>query len=336
MNSGIKTAIANTVLIVATLALCLGAFEFASRKIVDNGMQYHIEMWKYAVQVKQPAADPAVGHEHRPNASAHLMGVDVRTNSKGFRGPELGPKRPGVTRIAMLGDSVTFGWGVQEALTFSAVVQRELNARGIPTETVNLGVGNTNTAMEVAAFLNRIDEIDPDLVVLNYFINDAEPTPAPEGSPNWFARTFTLYPVLGGAWDGVKRRVLGAPAWQDYYRDLYRPGAAGWAATQTAVARLADECRRRGLSVVMVNIPELRELSPYPFTLVNDFISVTAAVESMAYLDLWSTLARARPADLWVTEPDPHPNARAHRMIGEAMAAWMIERNLVRVPAKAP
>ena len=333
MTPGRKAAFANAAVIAATVLIGLALFEVFCRTVVDDGMQYHIEMWKYAVALKRPAADPAVGHEHRPNSAAYLMGTDVAVNAIGVRGSDVAkPKRPGTTRIAMLGDSVTLGWGVAQPATFSDVVQRRLNARGIATETINLGVGNTNTVMEVAAFLNRIDQIDPDLVVLNYFINDAEPSPPPEAAPGWFARSLTMYPVLGGAWDGLKRRVLGAPDWKTYYRDLYRGGAPGWVAAQAAVQRLADVCRRRNIALVMANIPELRELAPYPFGQVNDYITTLAASESLSLLDLLPVLARERPADLWVTAPDPHPNARAHALIGEAMADWMIERRLVRAP----
>ena len=73
--------------------------------IADNGMQFDLEMWKYARDVKVVSPDPLIGHEHGPDRKAHLMGVDVETNSKGQRDREIPYERtPGVLRIAMIGD----------------------------------------------------------------------------------------------------------------------------------------------------------------------------------------------------------------------------------------
>ncbi|MCB2108318.1 MAG: SGNH/GDSL hydrolase family protein [Rhodobacteraceae bacterium] len=298
-----------------------GAFELACRTVLDTGTQYHIEMWKYAVEAKQVAADPAIGHENKPNARAHLMNTDVAINSTGDRNGEVStPKPPGTFRIAMLGDSLTFGWGVEQADTFTEIVERDLYAKGYANvETVNLGVGNYNTSMEVTAFLKRVDRLQPDFVVLNYFINDAEPTPRYSPLP-WYARTFYAYPIVGGAWDALKRAVLGSPDWKDYYAALYKPGAAGWQQTQAAIKRLADQCRARGIPLVMVNLPELRELAPYPFTEVNRMVEAAAQDAGVAYIDMLPVLANEQPSTLWVTVPDPHPNAKAHALIGHALA----------------
>ncbi|MDX2223487.1 MAG: SGNH/GDSL hydrolase family protein [Rhodospirillaceae bacterium] len=311
----------NVVIVLATVLVGFGLFEVACRTVVDTGLQYHIEMWKYAVQAKRIAGDPAVGHEHVPGIHAKLMGADVALNATGDRNRQIAsPKPPGTFRVLMLGDSVTFGWGVDQDRVFAAVVERELNGRtAVAAEVVNLGVGNYNTAMEVAAALPRLDALAPDLIVLNYFINDAEPTPVHAELP-WFARTFYAYPVAGGAWDAVKRRMLGGPDWMAYYRALYADDAPGWTAAQAAMTRLADAARARNVPVILANIPELRELSPYPFAEVNTRVAAAAAERGLDYVDLLPALAGEPPPSLWVTVPDPHPNARAHELIGRALA----------------
>src|SRR4051794_39884304 len=90
--------------------------------------------------------DPKVGHRMRPG----LRGVvgnwaefttHVRINQLGIRGPEIGPRRPGVRRVLVLGDSFTFGAGVEEAETFPAQLAAELTRRGAPAEGINAGIG---------------------------------------------------------------------------------------------------------------------------------------------------------------------------------------------------
>ena len=174
-----KKNIANGLLLLAAVAVMAGVFEGLCRTALNDGTQYHVEMWRYAVELKRVAEDPEIGHEHIPGAHARLMGVDVSINSDGLRDKELEEAKPtGVTRILMLGDSITFGWGVPADETLPRVLERELTAQGAgPIEVINSGVGNYNTAMEAGYFFDHGKAYDPDIVVLNYFINDAEPTP---------------------------------------------------------------------------------------------------------------------------------------------------------------
>src|SRR5215468_1873325 len=98
--------IANLLTLLVSLAVAAGGLELLTRFVVDDGMQYDLEMWKYAREIKQVSADPLIGHEHAPNRQARLMGVDFRTNSQGLRDREFTYERPpGKLRIVMLGDS---------------------------------------------------------------------------------------------------------------------------------------------------------------------------------------------------------------------------------------
>lgn len=160
------------------LGLIAIAAELAVRLVLDDGMHFDIEMWKYARDGKRISDSEQIGHEHIPGASFRVMGVDVSINSHGMRDEEvLLAKSPAVYRILMLGDSLTFGWGVELEDTVSQRLESMFQNRGVNAEILNTGVGNTNTSMQVAYFLNKGWKFNPNLVVLNYFINDAEDTP---------------------------------------------------------------------------------------------------------------------------------------------------------------
>ena len=93
----------------------------------------------------------------RPIVSTELLDVfappralersrwSVHTNSRGFRTPEFADQAaPGVVRIVVLGDSSTFGWGVEHFETYgeqlgTALARRWSIARS-RIEIVNLGV----------------------------------------------------------------------------------------------------------------------------------------------------------------------------------------------------
>lgn len=180
------------------------------RLAVDDGMQYDLEMWKYARQLKRSAANPIQGFEHIPSQSGHFMGVDVNINSHGQRGREIAlEKARGLTRILMLGDSITLGWGVPYEETVSKYLEKLLGEFGgeQPIEVINTGVGNTNTEMQVTYFQTHGVKFSPDIVLLNYFINDAEPTP--RRKTHFFSEHSYAYPFFAGRWDSLKRRYMG-------------------------------------------------------------------------------------------------------------------------------
>ena len=320
-----KRFLANGLLIVVATLLMAGVFEVLCRTMLNDSMQYHVEMWRYAVELKRVAEDPEIGHEHIPGTSARLMGVDVSINNRGLRDDEVeAVKPPEVMRILMLGDSVTFGWGVPAGETMSNVLERELTTRGAgPVEVINAGVGNYNTAMEVGYFFHSGKAYAPDIVVLNYFINDTELTPTYEEVP-WFARYSYAYAVIGGAWDGLKRRFLGGADWRTYYAGLYVDDAPGWRVAQESVVRLADYCHAKGIRLVIVNVPELRELIDYPFADVTAKLEAVAASHEIEFVNLLPALRGQSPSTLWVSAPDPHPNPRAHYYMGRFLADYLL------------
>jgi lysophospholipase L1-like esterase len=337
-----KRWLGNLLALSGSALLMAAFFEIACRTVLDTGMQYHLEMWKYAVSLKRISSNPEIGHEHTPGTQARLMGADVSINKLGLRNEEVGSEKPeSTTRILMLGDSITFGWGVAQDETMSAQLALALNAIADgqdekPVEVINTGVGNYNTAMEVAYFMERGAALKPDVVVLNYFINDAEPTPIYRDVP-WYARHSYAYAVLGGAWDGFKRRLSGnAQDWRAYYAGLYVEGAPGWQKAQNQIAALAAFCRQQGIRLIMVNIPELRELQPYAFPEVETKVQAVAEAHGIEYVDLLSSVQGEDPSALWVTVPDPHPNARAQRLMAARLAGYLAERRTPAAGSESP
>jgi hypothetical protein len=65
-------------------------------------------------------------------------------NRWGYRGPVVGRKQPGETRIVVLGGSTAFGYGVTWSEAAPAVLERQLNTRhpDHPVSVVNLGFNN--------------------------------------------------------------------------------------------------------------------------------------------------------------------------------------------------
>lgn len=111
-----------------------------------------------------------------------LFGADLYLHHKhginlhGYRGPTLGQKREGEKRLAVLGSSTTWGYGVQTGQDFPAQLQRllaqspELKHPG-GIQVVNLGA-NSEGVYSFKFTLNDYDYLDCDAVILYSGYND--------------------------------------------------------------------------------------------------------------------------------------------------------------------
>ncbi|HSS50736.1 MAG TPA: GDSL-type esterase/lipase family protein [Thermoanaerobaculia bacterium] len=132
--------------------------------------------------------DPKVGHRMKPGLKGVLgnfaeFTTQVRVNQLGIRGPEVGPLRPGVRRVLVLGDSFSFGMGVEEQDAFPAQLAAELGRRGVPAEGINAGIGGYGVPDEVRWFEQYGREIHPDVIVLGIFTGNDLQDAAPDRPP---------------------------------------------------------------------------------------------------------------------------------------------------------
>ncbi len=134
-------------------------------------------------KILRHSENPEICLELRPSVSMPYTGwlrrvpaTTMRTNSQGARGPEFQPlPAPGTLRVVGVGDSFTFGQGVEEDEAFLSVVGRSLRATGIAAEIINFGVPGHATPQEVALVRERVVPLQPDLVLLHVFVNDLTP-----------------------------------------------------------------------------------------------------------------------------------------------------------------
>ncbi|MEK6826126.1 MAG: SGNH/GDSL hydrolase family protein [Nanoarchaeota archaeon] len=104
--------------------------------------------------------------------------VSININSLGFRDFEFTKEKPNnVYRILFLGDSNTFGWGVEIENVFTEVLERKLNQNlNGSFEVINAGWAKGNSPDNYYVYLkNKEFELDPDLIIVEFSIfNDFE------------------------------------------------------------------------------------------------------------------------------------------------------------------
>jgi len=118
----------------------------------------------------QLSADPGIVYELIPNLSVRFMGGRVTIDKNGFRVTPGSCDGPKAFTIVGLGDSVMFGWGVNDEETYLAYLAQSMSGNCI--RILNMAVPGYNTAMEVEAFRKKGVELHPDLVIIHYVDND--------------------------------------------------------------------------------------------------------------------------------------------------------------------
>lgn len=116
--------------------------------------------------------DPYIGYQMPEDLDVILVGERFKTNSIGFRTPEI--KKKNKTRVLAIGDSVLSGWGVPENGDYPRLLELKINKMGKDVEFINMGVPGYNTIQEALLLEKWFDYVNPDFVLIHYTANDWE------------------------------------------------------------------------------------------------------------------------------------------------------------------
>lgn len=287
----------------------------------------------------QKSSHPGRVYEFKPNIEAHYIGKHFETNRFGMRERDVAlNKEPGVRRIAGIGDSVQFAWGVLAEDSYLRVVERKLvdETAGL-FETLNFAVPGYNTAMEVDTYEHKVRHFKPDILVLHFLENDFGIPLFMSLPPDIFSmkKSFLVEKVkelflafspkstsiksndmVGVEFNGFdttdKNRVI------EQYQ--YMLGHKGFALAMTKLARMT--CEDKVPVVVLVGRLQgdfkdllLEQTNKYGFHLVEAYPFVNKYVKENQI----ENTPQARKRLLWINDNDPHPNELGHTLYAEAL-----------------
>jgi lysophospholipase L1-like esterase len=288
-----------------------------------------------------------------PGTTGEIAGVPVRVNGAGYRGRDLAiPKPLGVFRIAFLGDSMTFGWGVREEETFAARLEDAL-ARSRPGrrwEVANFAMIGANTAQAAEAYTVDVARYDPDLVLLGFFMNDVDPpvlasgessqadeAPAPRvrGISLSRLRTFAFVKTRGAA---LARRA-GIPmrgSTVARYAEQFASRGAAWTACESAIRSLSNQVAADGGRFGVVILPFMVSLdASYPLRDAHEQVATACREAGIPVLDLLPSFLGKSAAALSVTPLDNHMNGEGHGIAASGILAWLIDGTMLDGEATA-
>jgi lysophospholipase L1-like esterase len=284
----------------------------------------------------------------------------LRTNAKGFGGPEVpyGP-HPGTYRVLCMGDSSTFGWGVESEEAYPSLLGEELRRRhpGVRVEVVNLGVCGYSSQQGKVLLEREGVRYEPDLVTISYGSNDWSRVPEPYDEV--YRRNLR--------WTGALREFLhGSRAYQIYSAFLMRTLRGGGGVDVNALKDAALDMPfnvgpDRSTTNLIAMVDRVREMGADPILVANctpgemdepirrasdrsgapllDTETVLHAALPALDADAEIAPARARVQALYgdrmiASHPDLevyladrcHPNAVGQRLLARTLAG-MIERS---------
>jgi hypothetical protein len=267
----------------------------------------------------QSHPDNSIIYTLRPNLDLKFMRARVVTNSCGMRSPERPLAKPaGTYRIALLGDSFAFGWGVQQEASFAQKLEDNLNriAGGKRHfEVLNFGVPGYSTFQEVALFEELGLDFNPDAVLVYFVQNDF-------GMP-FFVRDLD---GSGGIFSSMKFVQLG--------RKLLDPEALNRQITNLgldpnrALARLASLCEQRGIKTFLTINPRKswkRDLSQLPAARKNPNVQFIPLRDALLEYITRNNI----PQEALTLSFDPHPSEIRHTILGALLAPYFIEAALL-------
>ncbi len=311
---------------------------FATAALLEIG----VRLWGYSAHyiydpIYMPYEESAeIPYVHRPglhNARARGMAV-IDTDSLGLRslesGATYGAKGDDEYRIAITGDSVTFGEGVPEtADTYPVVLERRLN-REWPAGRVtvfNFAVSAYSVRQMTATLRHRMVKIDPDLVIMAVIPADFDLTrtgtvdrwgytahtgdsSGPLGRDSLGKRllrrlhlTYVLRDILGRTRDGAGAGESG--------------GRAAVPASYRYVKEFATFADSRHLEYLVVLLPALGQH-------FSRSLKDRLRQDRIRFLDLGYVVAEF-PADRFMASRfDSHPSAGVHARIAALLADYIL------------
>jgi lysophospholipase L1-like esterase len=180
----------------------------------------------------------------------------VRINNHGFRGADFdAEKAPGTFRILTLGASSTFGYHDRDQETYPVLLQADLQKvapAGLRVEVINFAIPHAMTDNVIAMLFGEGFALKPDLVTYYEGANDAaviEPREGGERSAG-FRERLASWSMLAALVNSV------APPAGAEESDVAWWWSDDLAARRSAhfngnLRRLVEECRERGIDVVL-------------------------------------------------------------------------------------
>ena len=314
-----------------TICGCLAVFEFGVR------------IWGYSkIYIYDPVYQPFSGsadipYIHKFNLVDATGFSDTRfsTDAQGLRSEHpherLLKKEANEFRIAILGDSITFGQGVETGQTFAVQLENLLNqnSAGPHYNVLNFAVCGYSVKEMWATFQHRVIPVQPDLVLFCMIYSDFNLSRAGivdkygylhnQKLVSYRHPNATLYYLLRKihAWYLVRDVVQRVRSrWLPHDPQPTETAEKGLPDSITHVEKFARSAERSGINYYVVTLPSIEhDGSEHRLT------AAYCQQHHIRYFDMASLRKHFSHEQYQVTKRDGHPSPLVHAAIAEALVS---------------
>lgn len=304
--------------------------------------------------------DELLGWSHVPGAEGRYSGSDfdvyVSINDQGLRDRSYSYQRPdGVSRIVVLGDSYTWGFGVEQEQVVTELIEESHDN----LQVINMGVSGYSTDQEYLLLREEGLRYDPQLILLMLFENDiyhnpldvnylkypkprfsvvdgelvlaSRPSPSigPLREIHCFLRTHSVtYNYL------VRVFESGQAPWIRFSRS-FGSGVSLWLTgrrwedpvelTSAIIGEMRDLSEAAGAQLVVVQVASQGQALGLERTIPDELIEYCRA-EDIPFLDLvepFKDYLAAHSGQSLQFAHDPHWNADGHKLAADAIGSYL-------------
>ena len=287
-------------------------------------------------EIMQPS--DVLGYHHVPLLSDRT----IKINSHGLRDREFSHEKPeGVRRILGIGDSFTFGYGVNLDDCYLKQLERELNQSGDKWEVINAGVTGYNMWQYIAYFQHYGYRYEPDLVTIGVYFDDFYGDPSAGGKTETGPRHHSLKSIrlvnftrnclellqfryrylLGSRWlksiEDRREYILN----NEYHSLLSgKPDHKLYKKFESRLQEFNRTAKQYGARVLVIFIPDIVQINHPELQGLNDLLEEICLRSHVIYLDMTPYFEKFEDIrKLYLLPYDAHTSPTGHQIIASEM-----------------
>ena len=305
-----------------------------------------------------------LGWKLRPDTFDWWGGVKVKINQKGLRGPLLPYKKPNsIKRILFLGDSVTFGYMLEDdEKIYPYLIQTYINSdKGKEiVQCINAGVDGYSSWQESIYLEREGINYNPDLVVIGFVLNDvterfllkrfggegigSQLQETIEKKGWWLKRNSNIYIAVSNIIarlrfgkdikkGAIEKEVLDVHALIDHpnRKDVMN----AWEITLKNLEKIISFCKEKNIEILLVVFPynfQFDDISRFslPQTKLQEFAERHQIhfIDMLNYLYDKTQLQNEKVNDYLLDED--HLSYKGHIVTAEVIVDYILRKNLLK------
>lgn len=238
-------------------------------------------------------------------------------------------KKDGKVRIGIIGDSIAMGYGIKNVEDrFSNILEKKLKDGKFNVEVYNLGKSGYDLDSEMQEYNSSFRPLDFDIIVWEYFLNDAQPKERNEGTKvllreqaqsklmqsisNYSYFFDYIYWRLAARYDKTFRQL------RDADMNAYK-NRENFSHHKDAVVSFINQLKKENRKIVVMVFPFMAFFPDYPAYDIHKRMSEIFKEEEVEPIDLLDDLKNKNSKELVVSLYDHHPNEFVHRVAAQRL-----------------